>query len=105
MPDILQRLINTCNDIKNEKRLNDFEYDYFFEKDEEIQYQSTCLNMKTLCLLINLTKKSLDKIQNEEDKNLIDKIFSYEKYLNELYEKNLNAKKIEYICFRSKMKF
>ena len=99
LPDILQRLINTCNDINNEKRLNDFEYDYFFEKDEEIQYQSTCLNMKTLCLLINLTKKSIDKIQNEEDKNLIDKIFSYEKYLNELYEKNLNAKKIEYICF------
>ena len=97
LPDVLERLVNTCTDIKNEKRLADFEYDYFFEKNEDIRYQSACFNMKTLCLLIKLVKKKGEKIGKEEEEKIFEKIFSFEHYFNSLYEKDLKEKKIQYI--------
>ena len=97
LPDVLERLVNTCTDIKNEKRLEDFEYDYFFEKNEDIRYQSVCFNMKTLCLLIKLVKKKGEKIGKEEDEKLFEKIASFEHYFNNLYEKDLKGQKIQYI--------
>ena len=98
LPDVLQRLINTCTDINNEKRLNDFEYDFFYEKEEEMQYQSTCFNFKTLSLLLKLIKKIKNKIGNQEEKKLFEKIFHYENYFTDLYETDLKEKKCQYIC-------
>ena len=97
LPDVLQRLINTCTDINDEKRLNGFEYDYFFEKNEEIRYQSACFNFETLHLLIKLTEKNIDKIGNKEEKELFNKIFHYYNYFKELYECDLSEKKVLYL--------
>ena len=97
LPDVLQRLINTCNDINNEKRLDDFEYDYFFEKDEEIQHQSACFNFNILYLLIKLTEKNIDKIGNKEEKQLFNKIIHYSIYFKDLYETDLTEKKCQYL--------
>ena len=97
LPDVLERLVNTCTDVNNKKRLSDFEYDYFFEKNEEVRYQSACFNMKTLCLLIKLVKKMGGKTGDDGDEKLFEKIFTYEKYLNNLYDKDLKEKKIQYI--------
>ena len=98
LPDVLQRLVNTCTDIKNEKRLNDFEYDYFFEKNEDIQYQSLCFNIENLCLLIKLAGKNDHKIVNENEKKILDKITWYKNYLIDINKKNrFYAQKCEYL--------
>ena len=104
LPDVLQRLIDTCTDINNEKRLNDFEYNFFYEKEEEMQYQSTCFNFKTLSLLIKLVKKLKNKIGNADEKKLFEKIFHYENYFKDLFETDLKDKKCQYICL-SKVTF
>ena len=105
LPDVLQRLVNTCTDIKNIKRLDDFEYDYFFEKSEDIQYQSLCFNIDNLILLIKLTKSIKDKITNDEEKKIIDKIFIYENYFQGIRKSNIfYAQKMEYV-YLYKLKF
>ena len=92
LPDILQRLIATCDDIDNTNRLNDFEYDYFFEKNEDIQYQSICFNLDNLALFSDLIKvlrnRGLYDAEKEEDKAMLTKIISYEKDFLDLYIKN-----------------
>ena len=104
LPDVLQRLIKTSVDINNEKRFNDFEYDYFFEKDEEIQYQSACFNFSTLSLLIKLTKKTWDNFGTNEENKLIDRLFHYYQFFDDLYESDLNEKKCQFILL-TKVKF
>ena len=101
LPDTIQRLINTCTDINNNKRLNDFEYDYFFEKNEDIQYQSLCFSFETLGLLSNIMNKIKNKenyiksISNEKDKSLLEKICCYE---NEFYRIYNNTKNNQQRC-------
>ena len=101
LPDTIQRLINTCTDINNNKRLNDFEYDYFFEKNEDIQYQSLCFSFETLGLLSNILNKIKNKenyiksISNEKDKSLLEKICCYE---NEFYRIYNNTKNNQQRC-------
>ena len=101
LPDIMQRLINTCKDKNNTKRLNDFEYDYFFEKNEDIQYQSLCFNLENLVIfshLINEIKnkeKNFNNIIDEKDKILLDKICSYENEFKRIY---LNTKDKDQKC-------
>ena len=100
LPDVIQRLVNTCTDIKNNKRLNDFEYDYFFEKNEEIRAQSLCFNFDNLLIFIKLAKKNIEELityDKEEEKDIINKILGYEFFLNDLNEKNkINEKKCEF---------
>ena len=115
LPDIMQRLINTCTEINNNKRLNDFEYDYFFEKNEDIQYQSLCFNLENLGLLSHLINEirnkdnNLNYIINEKDRILIDKMCTYENEFIRIYlnTKN-NNQKCEYfiinrLIFNSKV--
>jgi hypothetical protein len=96
LPDTIQRLINTCTDINNNKRLNDFEYDYFFEKNEDIQYQSLCFSFETLGLLSNIMNKIKNKenyiksISNEKDKSLLEKICCYENEFYRIYNNTKN---------------
>ena len=107
LPDVMQRLINTCKDKNNTKRLNDFEYDYFFEKYEDIQYQSLCFNLDNLVILSHLIneikskEKNLNSLINEKDKILLDKICTYENEFNRTY---LNikekSKKCEYFVIK-----
>ena len=103
LPDVLQRLVNTFTDIKNAKRLQDFEYDYFFEKNEEIQYQSLCFNLDNLLILMKLAKRNIENLVNysEEDKNIIGKIYGYENFLNDLNKQSIiNEKKCYYIYLK-----
>ena len=101
LPDVMQRLINTCKDKNNTKRLNDFEYDYFFEKYEDIQYQSLCFNLNNLVILSHLIneiknkEKNLNTIINEKDKKLLDNICTYENEFNRIY---LNTKEKDKKC-------
>ena len=105
LPDVLQRLVNTCTDNNNRKRLDDFEYDYFFEKSEDIQYQSLCFNIDNLNLLIKLAKSIKDKIGNDEEKKIIDKVFIYENYFEGIRKSNIfYAQKMEYV-YLYKLKF
>ena len=99
LPDVLQRLVNTYTDIKNTKREQDFEYDYFFEKNEEIQYQSLCFDLDNLLILMKLAKKNIEELNNysEEEKLIIGKIYGYENFLVDLNKKNrTNEKKCEF---------
>ena len=102
LPDVIQRLVNTCTDISNTKRLNDYEYDYFFEKNEEIRCQSLCFNFDILIIFIKLVKKNIDKLNNfnnEEEKDIINKIISYEYFLEDLNQKNkINEKRCDFFC-------
>ena len=105
LPDVMQRLVNTCTDTKNVKRLEDFEYDYFFEKSESIQFQSLCFNIDNLILLIKLAKNIKGKITNDEEKKIIDKVFIYENYFEGIRKTNIfYAQKMEYV-YLYKLKF
>ena len=97
LPDVLQNLVNTCTDINNEKRLNDFEYNYFYEKNENIQYQSICFNVDILTLLIDLARKIEDKITNQEEIEIFEKVLSYSNCLNDIIKKNNINRKSEFI--------
>ena len=100
LPDVVQRLVNTSTDIKNTKRLQDFEYDFFFEKNEEIQYQSLCFSFDNLLVLMKLAKRNIEYLKNfnEEDKQIIEKIYGYESFLEDLNKKNkINENKIDFI--------
>ena len=103
LPDTIQRLINTITDKNNDKRLNDFEYDYFFEKNEDIQYQSLCINFENLGLLshlMNEIKNKEDYINNinNEEKILLEKICNYENYFYKMFKTiKDNNQKCEYI--------
>ena len=98
LPDIMQQLVDTCTDLNNSKRLNDFEYDYFFEKSNEvIQYQSLCFNLENLGLLSHLLNEVKKKdnylnniITNEKDKLLFEKICGYEHEFNRVFSINKN---------------
>ena len=98
LPDVLQRLVNTCTDKNNTKRLQDFEYDYFFEKNEEIQYQSLCFNIDNLLVLIKLAKKNVKTLYNfeEKDKKVFEKIFEYENFLIDLNKGISKEKKCDF---------
>ena len=107
LPDVLQRLVNTCTDIKNTKRLADFEYDYFFEKDEIIRYQSLCFNFDDLMILMKLAKKNIDNLNDFEDNErfIIAKIYCYENFITDLNQKNkIKEKKLNFI-YLSKISF
>ena len=97
LPDVLQNLVNTCTDINNEKRLKDFEYNYFYEKEENIQYQSICFNVDILTLLIDLARKIEDKIEKEEEIEIFAKVLSYSNCLNDIIKKNNINRKSEFI--------
>ena len=100
LPDVLQRLVNTCTDIKNTKRLQDFEYDYFFEKNEEIQYQSLCFNFDNLLIFMKLAKKNIESLNNysEDEKQIIGKIYGYETFLAEINKQNkIKEKRCDFI--------
>ena len=100
LPDVLQRLVNTCTDVKNTKRLQDFEYDYFFEKNEEIQCQSLCFNFENLLTLMKLAAKNIESLINygEEEKQIIGKIYGYENFLSNLNKENkIKEKKCDFI--------
>ena len=100
LPDVVQRLVNTSTDIKNTKRLQDFEYDFFFEKNEEIQYQSLCFSFDNLLVLMKLAKRNIEYLNNftEEDKQIIEKIYGYESFLEDLNKKNkINESKIDFM--------
>ena len=101
LPDVLQRLVNTCTDNKNKKRLQDFEYDYFFEKNEIIRYQSLCFNFDDLMLLMKLAKKNIDNLNvlSDEERFVIAKIYCYENFIADLNQKNkIKEKKLNFIC-------
>ena len=105
LPDVMQRLINTCLEKNNTKRLNDFEYDYFFEKYEDIQYQSLCFNLDNLgilCHLINEIKNKencFNSISDEKDKALLEAICGYEIEFKKIYLNNKNNNhRCEYFC-------
>ena len=107
LPDIMQRLINTCKDKNNTKRLNDFEYDYFFEKNEIIRYQSLCFNFDTLLIFIKLAQKILDNLNDfsEEESCIIARVYGYEKFISDLNQKNkIKEKKLNFI-YLSKISF
>ena len=107
LPDVLQRLVNTCTDIKNTKRLADFEYDYFFEKDEIIRYQSLCFNFDDLMILMKLAKKNIDNLNDFDDNErfIIAKIYCYENFITDLNQKNkIKEKKLNFI-YLSKISF
>ena len=101
LPDVLQGLVNTFNDIKNEKRLKDFEYDYFFEKkDEDIQYQSLCFNLENLLILMKLAKRYMENITDTDDNEqmIIGKIYGYENFISDINEQNkIKEKKCDFI--------
>ena len=97
LPDIMQRLINTVTEKNNTNRLNDFEYDYFFEKNnEDIQFQSLCFNLDNLGLLCYLTNEIKTKenyfnsISEEKDKKLLEAICGYEKEFKTIFLNNKN---------------
>ena len=96
LPDIMQKLINTVTEKNNTKRLNDFEYDYFFEKNEDIQYQSLCFNLDNLGLLCHLLNELKNKenyfnsISDEKDKKLLETISGYEKEFKKIFLNNKN---------------
>ena len=101
LPDVLQGLVNTFNDVKNEKRLKDFEYDYFFEKkDEDIQYQSLCFNLENLLILMKLAKRYMENITDTDDNEqmIIGKIYGYENFISDINEQNkIKEKKCDFI--------
>ena len=101
LPDVVQRLVNTSTDINNTKRLRDFEYDFFFEKNEDIlQYQSLCFSFDNLLVLMKLAKKNIEYLINysEDDKHIIEKIYAYESFLEDLNKKNkINESKIDFM--------
>ena len=100
LPDVLQRLVNTCTDTKNKKRLQDFEYDYFFEKNEEIQYQSLCFNFDNLLVFMKLAKKNIESLNNysEDEKQIIGKIYGYETFLADINKQNkIKEKRCDFI--------
>ena len=107
LPDVLQGLVNTCTDINNTKRLKDFEYDYFFEKNEVIRYQSLCFNFDNLLILMKLAKKTIENLSDlsEEEKQIIGKIYCYEKFLSDLNEKTKNNENKLTFIFLSKVFF
>ena len=103
LPDIIQRLINTCTDKNREKRQTLYEYDYFFEKNEEIQYQSVCFNLQNLSLLSHLLNEIKKKdnffktINNDKDKIMLEKIINYGNEFNKIYNNTKNnSLKCEY---------
>ena len=105
LPDLIQRLINSLTDKKDKnKRLNDFEYDYFFERNEDIQFQSVCFNLKILGLLSSLineikTKENYtNNLTDEKEKIILDKICDYKKEFIEAYNKTRkNENKCEFL--------
>ena len=100
LPDIIRRLVNTCTDVNNTKRLRDFEYDFFFEKNEEIQYQSLCFNFENLLTFMKLAAKNIEYLINnsEEEKQIIGKIYGYENFLRNLNNENIiKEKKCDFI--------
>ena len=98
LPDLIQRLINSLTDKKDKnKRLNDFEYDYFFEKNnEDIQYQSVCFNLQILGLFSSLineikTKENyVNSLTNEKDRIILDAICGYKKEFIDRYNNTRN---------------
>ena len=107
LPDVLQRLVNNCIDIKNKRKLEDFEYDYFFEKNEIIRYQSLCFNFDTLLIFIKLAQKILDNLNDfsEEESCIIARVYGYEKFISDLNQQNkINGKKLNFI-YLSKISF
>jgi len=102
LTDLIQRLINSLTDKKDKNnRLNDFEYDYFFEKNEDIQYQSVCFNLQILGLFsslineIKIKENYFNNLANEKDKIIINKICEYK---NEFIDTYNNIKNKENKC-------
>ena len=103
LPDLIQRLINTLTDKKViNKRLNDFEYDYFFEKNnEDIQYQSVCFNLQIIGLLsslineIKIKENYINNLTNEKDKIILLKFCDYK---NEFFDNYNNTRNNENKC-------
>ena len=112
LPDLIQRLINTLTDKKEKnKRLNDFEYDYFFEKNEDIQYQSVCFNLQILGLLsslineIKIKENYINDLTNEKEKIMLDKISGYKKEFIDAYNKARNNENKCEFCILYKLIF
>jgi hypothetical protein len=99
LPEVLQNLVNTCTDVNNEKRLKDFEYNYFYEKGENVQYQSMCLSLDNLVLLFNLAQKIEDKIKKVEQLQIMPKLLNYSSCLNDIIKKNGSSNKSEFVYF------
>ena len=102
LTDLIQRLINSLTDKKDKNnRLNDFEYDYFFEKNDDIQYQSVCFNLQILGLFSSLINEIKNKenyfnnVTNEKDKIILDKICEYKNEFIDIYN---NARNNENKC-------
>ena len=102
LTDLIQRLINSLTDKKDKNnRLNDFEYDYFFEKNDDIQYQSVCFNLQILGLFsslineIKIKENYFNNVTNEKDKIILDKICEYKNEFIDIYN---NARNNENKC-------
>ena len=97
LPYIIQKLVSIKYDVKNNDRENLINYDFFAEnRYENIQYQSVCFNFSILYLIINIISSNkrifISNNKNNEHKNLFETIVKYEKFVKDLYNKDIQDK-------------
>jgi len=87
LPNKIQTLINTCENINNKERT--IEYDYFKENQEQIQQQSICFSLENLNVLIKTVCTCGDLFLNEKfNKN--EELFKNFIKLSDLCKNNIN---------------